>query len=167
MSLYVIGVDPGISGGIALIGPDALTMVRGEHMPTMEMVGSRGRKIVDVRAAARILDRMLLEASHPSIRPVAVLEKVHAMPKQGVASSFSFGHNVGMIEAVLRLAVERVSVVSASTWKPRMNLSRDKAQSLAMARDRFGPHEVFAYKTKDGVAEAALIAAYWHKEHAN
>lgn len=165
---YVIGVDPGINGGVAMVGPGPFDLAGWLFMPKMDRVGGAGRvRIVDARTASDKLSELIALISDRQASIVGVVERVHAMPRQGVSSAFNFGHNAGMIEAALRIHVDAVSSVPPSVWKKEMGLSADKGQSVAMARDRFGPHSCFQYKTKDGVAEAALIAAYWWRKYSS
>jgi crossover junction endodeoxyribonuclease RuvC len=168
MSLYVIGVDPGITGGVALVGPNALTYIGGFHMPVMRKAGTgSGKNVVDPVELHRKLDELAdtcPAGRDPSAYRVA-FERVQSMPRDSSVSAFSFGHAAGSAEAVLRLWCPSLSLVTPSQWKRGMSLSSDKGQSLAMARDRFGPRKEFEYVTKTGIAEAALLAAYWLKHN--
>ncbi len=89
--MLVLGIDPGSSGGLALIKnsntlPQIILALR---MPTVTIYG---KKIIDTKKIATELQ------SHPI--DVSIIEKVHAMPRQGVTSSFQFGRNFGGIETL-------------------------------------------------------------------
>lgn len=83
---YVIGVDPGLSGGLAAIGEDGLEL---EVMPTV--AAGRRREIDEQAVVAWLLEH----------RPRCVfIERVQAMPKQGVVSMFTFGVGWGLIRGI-------------------------------------------------------------------
>lgn len=92
-----------------------------------------------------------------------VVEKVHAMPGQGVSSMFNFGVAYG---GVLSLA-ERFNcpwhMVTPRTWKNALGLDSDKAKSLLMARELW-PEAPLSRKMDNGRAEALLLAEYWRRQ---
>jgi hypothetical protein len=92
-----------------------------------------------------------------------VVEAVHAMPGQGVSSTFKFGVSFG---GVLSLA-ERFNcpwhTVAPRTWKNALQLDSDKDKSLLMARELW-PDAPLARKKDNGRAEALLLAEYWRRQ---
>jgi crossover junction endodeoxyribonuclease RuvC len=151
--MRVLGVDPGQSGGLAILHGGRL--VKGTRMPIVKI---RGKAQVDARAVVRWWDDCLVPFD------VAVIEAVHAMPRQGVSSSFQFGRMLGGIEALVYSTGARVEYVTPAAWKKAMGLSTDKQASIDAAKIMFGSaaDELLKHKADDGIAEAALIAAYWH-----
>ena len=89
-----------------------------------------------------------------------MIEAVASRPGQGMASSFAFGRAVGGVEAVLAALGPPVTHVTPAAWKKRAGLTSAKADSLALARLRFGAREEFRLKRHEGRAEAALLALY-------
>jgi crossover junction endodeoxyribonuclease RuvC len=94
----------------------------------------------------------------------AVLEAVHSMPKQGVASSFSFGRGLGIWEGILSaLAVPYVKV-APQTWKKVMMADAphdNKDASRIIASRLFPQMEGYFTRKKDhNRAEALLMAEY-------
>lgn len=94
---------------------------------------------------------------------MAVLENVHSMPKQGVASSFCFGEGKGMWEGILAAYNIPVEMVSPQRWKKSMMDGQGKDKSAA----RFKAMSLFPNKSEqlklvkhDGRAEALLMAEY-------
>ena len=85
--MRILGVDPGITGAIALVGDGYLAV---DDIPTM---GEGKRRIINAAGLADLIRRW-----GPT---QAILERVHALPKQGVSSSFRFGQSLGTIEGVL------------------------------------------------------------------
>ncbi len=89
VSSNVLGIDPGLTGGLALLPfPPAGDWGSLRVMPT---IGNA----LDIPA----LDQILGDWAEWIAR--AYLEQVHAMPKQGVSSSFKFGRVYGVCEALL------------------------------------------------------------------
>jgi len=150
--MRVLGVDPGAQGGLAIIHDGKL--VKGTRMP-----------IVKVRGKAQVDARIVLEWWGDCLTPfdAAVIEAVHAMPRQGVSSSFQFGRMLGGIEALVSAVGKPVHYVTPASWKKAMGLSSEKQQSIDAAKVMFGADadRMLRYKADDGIAEAALIAAYW------
>jgi crossover junction endodeoxyribonuclease RuvC len=105
-----------------------------------------------------------------------VIEDVHAMPKQGVSSSFSFGRALGVAEGVLAGNGLSLRYVSPAKWKKALGLSSDKGVSRRRAdkgvsRRRaieLWPEHAKAFERvkDDGRAEAALLAWWWWKHEA-
>ena len=151
--MLVLGVDPGSSGGLALIRnsnnilPQIILALR---MPTVTIYG---KKIIDTKKIATELE------SHPI--DVSIIEKVHAMPRQGVTSSFQFGRSFGALEALAYLLSKRVDYVAPAVWKKYLGIGPAKQDSLDMARLKFGNKEVWEKKSNDGIAEASLLGLYW------
>jgi len=59
------------------------------------------------------------------------------------------------------------TLVSPQKWKRELELSKDKNQSLEMARMLWPDSDKFKRKKDDGRAEAALIAMYGFKSQFN
>ena len=76
-----MGIDPGMSGGVAVIR-DTLAPFAQKMPPTESELSA------------------LIGSLAPSVR-FAVIEKVHSMPGQGVASTFKFGMNYGFLRGLL------------------------------------------------------------------
>lgn len=149
------GVDPGAGGAIALLDPvtQELTVL---DMPVHEItVGRSKRKVLDLGTLAR-----WFEMHAPSIK-LAVVESVHAMPKQGVSSSFSFGFAAGALQAFVAASFTPMHLVSPAVWKRVFGLTSDKdASRRAVSRMFPRSAHLFGRKKDDGRAEAALLAVY-------
>lgn len=149
--MKVLGVDPGLDGAIALLG-DGFLAVR--DMPT---AGELKRRVVVAAEAAGII-----KAWAPDI---AVIEKVHAMPKQGVTSSFRFGQALGTIEGVLGALLIPVEYVTPQAWKKHFRLSANKDDARLRAIQTWPRIADELRRKKDADrAEALLIAHYKQQE---
>lgn len=149
-----IGVDPGISGAIALLDEHgALIEVR-----DMPVVGG-------LVSAHGIVDLLEWQIRKHDDRANAVIEDVHSMPKQGVASSFGFGRSKGVVEGVIAGLSVSIVYVSPAKWKKALGLSADKGVCRRRAIELWpGDAQLFKRVKDDGRAEAALIA-YWWLQH--
>jgi crossover junction endodeoxyribonuclease RuvC len=152
---FILGIDPGAQGAIALLTPSG-EMVRITDMPTVSV--KRGtRQVNEVSAPAlTALVRWAVGICNPSVS--AVVEKVHSMPGQGVASMFAFGRAVGVIEGVLAGLGIPMSMVTPQEWRRVCRVRQGKDGSRARAMELW-PNEahVFSRVKDDGRAEAALI----------
>lgn len=82
--MFYIGIDPGQSGGAALLDAE------GRHIDAFKFKDMTDHDIADA----------LREwASFENVK--CLIEKVHAMPKQGVSSMFNFGRNFGFLVGCL------------------------------------------------------------------
>lgn len=76
---------------------------------------------------------------------IAILEWVHSMPGQGVASTFKFGYNYGMWNGFLSSVFKKVILVSPQMWQKNWdNVPKDK-------KDRKNFFKAEANKVANGV----------------
>lgn len=152
--MVVLGIDPGKDGGLAILDtasglPCLLVYMR---MPTTT-VGSK--TVVDGKQLTQLMVPWRNEID------VTVLERVHAMPKQGVSSSFSFGRAFGAVEFFAQSLEARLEYVTPAKWKRDMGLTSSKQASLDLATQKFGTRDPWKFKADDGIAEAALMALWF------
>lgn len=145
--MIAIGIDPGKSGAMAVITTDE------NNKPF------RIRVIPFEETAYRDLIATCVDA-----RVVCCLEKVGAMPGQGVVSMFNFGRNLGLIEGLLQANKIAYQLVPPQTWKKEFTLSSDKQSSIDVCKRLFPHTNLLATprsrKESDGMAEALLMAEY-------
>lgn len=155
----ILGIDPGKSGAIAALNTDTGMLIGAVDMP-----------VVGAIISAHLLDTAVREliqawAAVPlTLAPdaVAVVEDVHAMPKQGVSSVFSFGRALGVVEGVLGAQGWPLRYVSPAKWKRGAGLTTDKDLSRRRAIELWPMSaDLFKLKKHDGRAEAALLAHWW------
>jgi Holliday junction resolvasome RuvABC endonuclease subunit len=146
-SNFCIGaIDPGGSGAIAFLFTGFPNTIASEDMPT----------------AAGDIDGATLADRMATMRPdMVIIERVGAMPKQGVSSTFKFGKAYGVAIGVVAALKIPVHFVTPGTWKKHFNLSADKEEARARALQLWPARaELFARKRDHNRAEAALIARY-------
>lgn len=116
-----IGIDPGASGGIAILSEGVKPYA--VKMPETE------RDVFDTLNS--------LKTWHDT-EAVAVIEKVHSMPGQGVASTFTFGKGYGALRMALIALEIPYREITPQTWqkalgcmtKGNKNVSKERAQQL-------------------------------------
>jgi len=154
----ILGIDPGLTGGIALhCSTNGLVWVK--PMPTMEKARV-GKKPLDVLDEAGLLALMQSVARY-QMPNALYLEQVGGIPGQSAPAAFNFGHGYGAIRmAAMTLNIPIEPVVS-SKWKPAMRAPKDKKGARFRASELFPAHAHLWPRVKDdGLAEAAMIAAY-------
>lgn len=142
--MIYIGIDPGKKGGVATISDDGVKVYQWDDQ----------RFIEDMRQHANWLDKC-----------VAAVEKVGAMPGQGVTSMFSFGQSYGFILGVLAAFGIPYQLVSPATWKREFGLLKSQKQGSVDVCKRLFPGVNLlpterCRKESDGMAESLLIAEY-------
>lgn len=144
-----IGIDPGNTGALAALYPSGTVEVH--DMPTM----ANGKKQqVNAAAVAEILSEWSRRGS------LVVVEKVAAMPGQGVTSMFNFGMGYGVIQGVVAATGLPMRLVTPQSWKKPFGLiGKDKDMARTIAQQLY-PNESLSRKKDIGRADAILIATY-------
>src|SRR5262249_14463881 len=112
----ILGVDPGVTGGVAFLYPSG--EIFADDIPT---AGGE----VDVDTLVRRVREM-----QPAL---AIIERANAMPKQGVASTFKYGVAYGALRTVVALCNIPYQLVTPGKWKAHFHLDADKEKSRALA----------------------------------
>lgn len=140
-----LGIDPGLKGGIAW-----------SHRGEME-----ARRMPETEADTSQLFRDLFHIANEydkSLEPfTALIERVHAMPKQGVTSCFTFGRGYGFLRGCLISLGIPFDEVTPQRWQREMSCltGGKKAISRAKAQQLFP-----SLKITDATADAILICEY-------
>jgi len=147
------GIDPGLNGAIAFYDR-VERQVEVVDMPTVEVVRNK-------KAKREVSAQMLADLFVGRAIQSCVLERVNAMPGQGVTSVFSFGRSSGVVEGVLAARAVPVTIVPPQQWQKAMNAREGKDASRERAMQLFpNQSELFSRKKDDGRADAALMAYY-------
>jgi crossover junction endodeoxyribonuclease RuvC len=155
--VIVYGIDPGVTGAIALLVDGRLEAVA--DLPAHAVSTGTVKRRLDAAALAAIVRDW--RGRHGVDAELAVVERVGSMPGQGVASVFSLGHTAGVVEAVLLTLGVPVEYAAPGTWKRAMGLTADKSASQAVASRMFPAHAGTWSRVKDhNRAEAVLLAAW-------
>ena len=140
---YVIGVDPGKTGAVAIVSSNGAECEVWD-LPDNEMgILDLQHDIVDQYGSPKAI----------------YLESVHAMPKQGVTSSFNFGVSNGQARMFCALYRVRWVLITPQKWKKALGLGSDKEQSRILAQQLY-PFVDLKLKKHHNRAEAILIGEY-------
>ncbi len=142
--MIFLGLDPGKSGGIS-VHTD-------EYVNAFAFTNQTPKDICQIIRAC----------SRGDCGCFAAIEKVHSMPKQGVASSFTFGKGYGFLLGCLTALEIPFEYVTPQKWqrylgclsKGDKNVTKQKAQELF-------PHLKITHAT----ADALLIGEYLKRTH--
>lgn len=155
--MRVIGVDPGISGALAVYDT-----VGASDVIDLPIIGEGPSEMLD----AKIILRQILVWCPDLI----ILERAQAMPPRdkdgnqraaGAASVFKFGKGFGQIIGAVQISGVPWSLVAPVTWKKFFKLSKEKERSRQLALQKFPElHDKMKFKYHHQRAEALLIAMY-------
>ena len=157
--MLIIGIDPGISGAICFFENGEIKDVI--DMPSMAE-GKKNKKQINGSQLFNELEIRVKDFQKKNI--AVVVERVSAMPGQGVTSMFNFGQSYGVIKGICAAMQLPIYFISPSKWKKYFNLiktSKDASRAKVI--------EIFPYissklqKKKDSnKAEAILIASFFN-----
>lgn len=143
MKQIFVGIDPGKSGALAMIDAESGIAFAIPYDP---------KKYID---ELRFLD---------PAKTIVCLESVHAMPKQGVTSQFTFGTNFGWLQGVLDTLHIPYELVHPKKWKLEFSVTADKNSAIEVCKRLYPDVSLLpsprCKKDNDGMAEALLMAEY-------
>lgn len=139
--MIFLGIDPGKSGGVSRHD--------GKHVEAAGFTNCTPYDIYEIIKGY-------------SSDAVALIEKVHSMPKQGVKSSFTFGKGYGFLIGCLTALEIPFEYVTPLTWQRYLkcktggnkNVSKQKAQELFPTM-----------KITHAIADALLIGEYYKRTY--
>ena len=138
-----IGIDPGLSGGVAFV-PESGT-------PWAHKMPETDRDLIDLlRDSINLFDAR------------AVIELVHSSPQMGVKSAFTFGEGYGRLQMALTAVGIPYERVRPAVWQKAMGCltKGDKNVSKRRAQELFP-----AIKVTHAIADALLIGEYARRTH--
>jgi crossover junction endodeoxyribonuclease RuvC len=150
---FAIGIDPGLSGAIALLRNGEYAEVW--DMPTMGR-GTGNKQQVNAAEVARILREC------PPC--TAWIELVGAMPGQGVSSMFNFGKAAGAVMGALAALRFPMAEVTPQRWKREFGLIGKEKDIARTVAQQLMPAAPLSLKKHGGRADALLIALYGERQ---
>lgn len=159
---FVCGIDPGLDGGLVVLDSRG-ELISKKVLPTMNE--TKGKRILDLRALREIFSL--------SGYLYFFLEKVSAMPGQGVSSMFKMGRGFGNLEAMLVAYELPYELVTPQAWTKVMHKGMDKKmkakeRSLLVLKRSYPNIDLTpterAKKPHEGLMDALLIAEYGRRE---
>lgn len=140
--MLFMGVDPGASGGIAIVDHEG-RLVFVTKMPDTE--------------------RDIYQAISNDV-DYTYIEKVHSFPGQGVSSTFKFGVSYGGLRMALIAAGLRFETVTPQRWQATLQCRTAGNKNITKRRAQ----ELFPdMKVTHAIADALLIAEYARRVRVN
>lgn len=129
--MIIVGIDPGQSGSLCF-----------NFGKTVSFQDFKSKGIIGYVEALK------------TIQPdMVIVEKVHAMPKQGVASTFSFGQRFGEIEGMLQTLRLSYMLVPPQVWQKACHISpKSHKKDIARVMLQLYP-EASLYGSKGGLLD--------------
>ena len=159
--MYIIGIDPGISGAISFYEDGKILDVI--DMPSMAE-GKKNKRQVN---GAQIYNEFLTRITRKNDETRVVIEQVSAMPGQGVTSMFNFGQSFGILKGICSAMQLSVYFVRPAKWKKYFNLiNSEKDASRTRAIEIFPYYSSHLSRKKDSnKADAILIASFFFETY--
>ncbi len=158
----IIGIDPGKKGGLAVLDGDKI--IRLSKTPVGDIKARKAYHTIvqgyDVTGMVALLK------GFENRYPVVVIERVHAMPGQGVTSMFTFGQGYGLWLGVCTALNIPIVLVEPREWKEKLLEKEErkfKKFSCEKAKELFPDIDLKQGRMindHDGMAEAILISVY-------
>jgi crossover junction endodeoxyribonuclease RuvC len=155
--MKVVGIDPGISGGLAVCEDGKI--IGASAMPA--------HKVTPVKKSYNFVNFDLVSKFLKANEPDAVyIELVGARPGQGVTSMYNFGFSTGGIHGVCSALSIPLYTVPPQEWKKVVFGSRkgDKEDAIKFCQTNCPDISLKATKRSkkdsDGIADAICISIY-------
>ncbi len=151
--MHILGLDPGKTGGMALLSSDGRVIMYStwQSIPEMFLVLGKVRYLSDL---------------------VIGMEKPNAFEKATQQATFNFGFNVGAMYGFAASMGAKIHLITPNMWTDRMHATHHhqskgnpKKVSFEVSQRLFpGVHQGWAEahtgKLHDGIVDALLIAEY-------
>ena len=142
--MIYIGIDPGAKGCMCLIG-----------------IGKLAFKDFDLKEYSSTLKTF---CNTCDTELMVAVEKVHAMPGQGVSSSFSFGQRLGELEGMLTALQIPYELVAPKDWQKACGIpaKSDKKGIASVMQKLYPTAELYGNKggLRDGRSDALGLAHF-------
>ena len=149
---WTLGIDPGKLGAAVLLNTDA-DICQYWDTPTIQ---TAGKAVYDTAAMCRIIRKA------KTYRADIAIERVHAMPGQGVTSMFTFGEGYGLWLGMIGMAEVPVTFYTPQAWQKTQlaGMPKGKGSSRLRAKQLWPTATLFDRARDNGRADAALIARH-------
>ena len=154
--MRIIGIDPGLSGAIAILDNNKVVGIY--DMPVMAEGKKNKRQLNSAQLVNIIKDNI-----NTKEEITVVVEQVNAMPGQGVTSMFNFGQTFGAIKGVCAALNLSIFFVRPSKWKKHFELiNSSKDSSRTKVIEMYPSLSRQLSKKKDvNKSDAILIARFF------
>ena len=156
--MRIIGIDPGLSGGIAVLEDNKVLEIY--DAPVMSE-GKKNKKQLNSALLVKLIKKNIQKKEET----VMVVEQVNAMPGQGVTSMFNFGQTFGAIKGICAALGLPIFFVRPAKWKKHFGLiNSSKDASRTKAIEMYPSISGQLSRKKDvNKSDAILIARYYNE----
>ena len=154
--MRIIGIDPGLSGGIAVLEDSKIKEIF--DMPVMSD-GKKNKRQLNSALLAQLVKDNLRDSGDT----VIIVEQVNAMPGQGVTSMFNFGQSFGAIKGICAALGLPIFFVRPAKWKKHfelINSSKDSSRTKVIEMYPILSNQL-AKKKDVNKSDAILIARFY------
>lgn len=174
--MIIIGIDPGLQGGIAFL-EDGL-LVELIKMPITKLATKTKKKVKEMTAKEKklhkakkpvfktktIVDSKAVYDLVLNFKPdLVVIEKPFYLGINSSVTVGTVGENVGRLYGIVEGLGHKILRVPANSWKGYFDLEAEKEDAIAKAEELFPQANLISPKGRtksDGMAEALLLAVY-------
>lgn len=174
--MKIIGIDPGLQGGIAFL-EDGL-LVELIKMPITKLATKTKKKVKEMTAKEKklhkakkpvfktktIVDSKAVYDLVLNFKPdLVVIEKPFYLGINSSVTVGTVGENVGRLYGIVEGLGHKILRVPANSWKGYFDIDADKEEAIAKAEELFPQVNLVPPKGRtksDGMAEALLLAVY-------
>ena len=174
--MKIIGIDPGLKGGIAFL-EDGL-LVKLIKMPTVQLETKTKKKVKEMTAKEKklhkgkkpvfktktIVDSKAVRDLVLNFKPdLVVIEKPFYLGINSAVVVGTTAENVGRLYGITEGLGHKILRVPANSWKKYFDLEADKENAIAKAEELFPQVNLIPPRCReksDGMAEALLLAVY-------
>jgi hypothetical protein len=161
---YVVGIDPGAHGAVALYDVTNGRIVKVFDMPSAEKILTTGKRthVLDVVALKDYFEQIVEFTVSQDALLYVHIEKVQAFGKQSAPAAFNFGYTAAIPYTLWIALGYQPKLIPPQTWKKYCGLQatdKDAARQFVL---RVFPDltDVLKYKKDVDRADAILIAMY-------
>ena len=159
MSRAWLGIDPGLSGAIAVIQYD-------EQAIAVLPIPLAGKEIDVTHIINWLTYKTTIQKDG-----IACIESVHSMPGQGVSSVFKFGFVTGILHGIIRTLGIPLYTVTPQAWKKEILAGTDKSKQASIDYVARTYPNVSLKRTErsttydHNMSDAICIAEYCKRKH--
>lgn len=161
---YVIGIDPGASGALALYDVTSAKIVDLRDTPNNQNILTTGKKTKQILfdSLRSILEDWKQLALSQNANLYVHIEKVNAFSKQSAPAAFNFGYAAAIPFSICQMLDLEVKLIPAVTWKNQFGLKASEKDAARLLVLQMFPYLSNVLKRKMDVdrADAVLIAVY-------
>lgn len=160
--ICVIGIDPGLTGAIAVLKIDPNTSILLDYLlyniPIKK--NSKNKLIYSIPEMAQILRKY--SSGYSSEETQIFLEDVHSIPRFKSRPEVSLDRIIGIWQGIIETLEIPYTLVIPQKWKKEFNLiTHNKKEAIRVARELFpGAVNQLGRKKDIDKADALLIAEY-------